>query len=503
MMMSSTSFGPIVEPRGALGRSMERGYASGGSAKSPLQMAQRLQRMGNDGDTILAHINWREAALLKARGGAGTINPRTGLLQFDEGSDGPNGANGNGNGTGGGTGGSNSDPNGGTGGGTQGGNSTPGGANGMGVGGGNASGGANSGPDKGVSGGDGTPSGAPGTDQVGATTGLSASQAMGVPPEVMGVLSAAGKVPGLGVPGAIAGVLAGVDAMTAHGTDQTDNPGGNKSAAETGGVGQGKGAGTDPGGSKGGSGSEHSDSDPPPMPSLLAPGPLSVVAQDLATAPFTYLARQSAPDAGGLNFGNPFATAHAHGGAIRMARGGALRMAQGGALMRSISDDVEDRQDPNAEISRRRAGNDPIVYDTEGMTADQNERDDRHLPSDFKQRQAVRGRGDQLLPEEPSLARGGAFRRYAEGGEVDASTGGALAQDPAPSPFDDPRYRRFSSMPIDQLQDTVDSLPRMSRDGQMARHALSTRQSQPQPMKQAQGLGMARGGLFGALGRAA
>lgn len=37
---------------------------------------------GQDGDTMLAHINPYEAKLLKAHGGSGTINPTTGLPEF-------------------------------------------------------------------------------------------------------------------------------------------------------------------------------------------------------------------------------------------------------------------------------------------------------------------------------------------------------------------------------------------------------------------------------------
>lgn len=48
-----------------------------------VSVAQRLQDMGRNGDTILAHINPQEAALLKRMGGAGTINPKTGLLEFN------------------------------------------------------------------------------------------------------------------------------------------------------------------------------------------------------------------------------------------------------------------------------------------------------------------------------------------------------------------------------------------------------------------------------------
>lgn len=44
--------------------------------------AQKLAKDGVHGDTILAHIGPQEAALLKQRGGAGTINPRSGLPQF-------------------------------------------------------------------------------------------------------------------------------------------------------------------------------------------------------------------------------------------------------------------------------------------------------------------------------------------------------------------------------------------------------------------------------------
>ncbi len=43
-----------------------------------------LARRGQHGDTILAHINPAEAALLKRLGGVGTVNPRTGLPQFWE-----------------------------------------------------------------------------------------------------------------------------------------------------------------------------------------------------------------------------------------------------------------------------------------------------------------------------------------------------------------------------------------------------------------------------------
>jgi hypothetical protein len=45
--------------------------------------AEELRKKGRGRDTMLAHITPEEAALLKARGGRGTINPDTGLPEFD------------------------------------------------------------------------------------------------------------------------------------------------------------------------------------------------------------------------------------------------------------------------------------------------------------------------------------------------------------------------------------------------------------------------------------
>lgn len=47
-------------------------------------LAQFLQSQGRKGDSILAHINPKEAALLQKMGGAGTANPSTGLPEFYE-----------------------------------------------------------------------------------------------------------------------------------------------------------------------------------------------------------------------------------------------------------------------------------------------------------------------------------------------------------------------------------------------------------------------------------
>lgn len=45
-------------------------------------LAKELPKYGRYGDTIVAHINPQEAALLKALGGSGTINPTTGLPEY-------------------------------------------------------------------------------------------------------------------------------------------------------------------------------------------------------------------------------------------------------------------------------------------------------------------------------------------------------------------------------------------------------------------------------------
>ena len=47
-------------------------------------LAELLRSKGRGKDTILAHINPREAALLKKAGGSGDINPETGIMQFQD-----------------------------------------------------------------------------------------------------------------------------------------------------------------------------------------------------------------------------------------------------------------------------------------------------------------------------------------------------------------------------------------------------------------------------------
>jgi hypothetical protein len=56
----------------------KKGYAGGGLVTA----ARRLQDAGRGGDDMLVHINHREAEMLKRMGGAGTINPTTGLHEY-------------------------------------------------------------------------------------------------------------------------------------------------------------------------------------------------------------------------------------------------------------------------------------------------------------------------------------------------------------------------------------------------------------------------------------
>jgi hypothetical protein len=58
-----------------------QGFKNGGSV-SLKPVAKFLAAQGRNGDTMLAHINKSEAALLKRLGGSGTINPVTGLREY-------------------------------------------------------------------------------------------------------------------------------------------------------------------------------------------------------------------------------------------------------------------------------------------------------------------------------------------------------------------------------------------------------------------------------------
>ena len=57
---------------------VQEGYARGG-----LRVASKqLGHMGQGGDSMLAHINPREAEVLRRMGGQGTVNPNTGLQEY-------------------------------------------------------------------------------------------------------------------------------------------------------------------------------------------------------------------------------------------------------------------------------------------------------------------------------------------------------------------------------------------------------------------------------------
>lgn len=57
-------------------------YSHGGQPHGLKSIAQELPKYGRYGDSIVAHINPQEAAMLKAMGGSGTINPVTGLPEY-------------------------------------------------------------------------------------------------------------------------------------------------------------------------------------------------------------------------------------------------------------------------------------------------------------------------------------------------------------------------------------------------------------------------------------
>jgi tape measure domain-containing protein len=59
-----------------------RARLSPGEYVIPRSVMQGIAAQGRNGDTMLAHINPVEAALLKSIGGSGTINPNTGLREF-------------------------------------------------------------------------------------------------------------------------------------------------------------------------------------------------------------------------------------------------------------------------------------------------------------------------------------------------------------------------------------------------------------------------------------
>ncbi len=73
----------LIALYGLQDRLKKQGYARGGLATA----ARRVAAAGRGGDSQLAHINMREAEMLKRMGGAGTVNPNTGLHEYKSGGD--------------------------------------------------------------------------------------------------------------------------------------------------------------------------------------------------------------------------------------------------------------------------------------------------------------------------------------------------------------------------------------------------------------------------------
>ena len=73
----------LIALYGLQDRLKKQGYARGGLATA----ARRVAAAGRGGDSQLAHINMREAEMLKRMGGAGTVNPNPGLHEYKSGGD--------------------------------------------------------------------------------------------------------------------------------------------------------------------------------------------------------------------------------------------------------------------------------------------------------------------------------------------------------------------------------------------------------------------------------
>ena len=57
---------------------------TGGGMNTAQELAEMLRQMGRGKDSILAHITPEEAQMLLEMGGSGTINPKTGLPEFQQ-----------------------------------------------------------------------------------------------------------------------------------------------------------------------------------------------------------------------------------------------------------------------------------------------------------------------------------------------------------------------------------------------------------------------------------
>lgn len=71
-------FAVLIALHGLRDRLSAKGYARGGLRVAGRQVAAQ----GRGGDSMLAHINPREAEMLRLMGGSGTVNPNTGLREY-------------------------------------------------------------------------------------------------------------------------------------------------------------------------------------------------------------------------------------------------------------------------------------------------------------------------------------------------------------------------------------------------------------------------------------
>lgn len=78
VVMMIIVFNEVIKALQQKNTALPANFAHGGLTN----VARALQAQGRHGDTMLAHINPTEAAMLKRMGGSGTINPRTGLPEF-------------------------------------------------------------------------------------------------------------------------------------------------------------------------------------------------------------------------------------------------------------------------------------------------------------------------------------------------------------------------------------------------------------------------------------
>lgn len=63
--------------------------------KTPSKVDDAIARKGRKGDTVVAHLSLPEVMMLKRAGGSGSVNPKTGMLEFwDDGGNDPGGVGG-------------------------------------------------------------------------------------------------------------------------------------------------------------------------------------------------------------------------------------------------------------------------------------------------------------------------------------------------------------------------------------------------------------------------